>query len=159
MRFLAPLIFLLAITSLDGFAYNVQCTQGPTSKITGNYAYQTVYSCTIPANTVSTNQSLRITAMIGVIGTGGLTELSLNGVVAFGSGTFQGAHYWQGIQITNTGSTTGEASGTVPGTTYTPDYTAMSGLSWASAQTLEIIFYGSTSDTATGTTFTVEVMN
>ena len=89
MCFLAAVISLALATSLkSSAAVTVLCSSGPTSAIAGNSTWETIYSCTIPANTISTNQGIRITTVVAISGTSqGDTELQLHGVNVFGGGT------------------------------------------------------------------------
>ena len=160
-------MFFAAASALSSSAYSVVCSQGPTSQITGNGSNQLIYSCTIPANKIATDRSIRITA--NVVTTGGAPGVNgtvlLNGVTLVTVGVDSPDMYWQ-FTIMNTGATTGYFAGifpyynsSEPFVNITPAADSLSGLSWASAQTLEIEFDASSAYTATGTTFIVEAID
>lgn len=161
---ISRLLLGIAITlvSLSSFASSVLCSKGPTSTITGTNNWTVIYSCTIPANTVATNQAIRLTASLYTGGTTG-TDLAvfLNGVDITGLGFPQNKIAVFDLLIVNTGSTTGTLGGIFPSSVAPwigPIWSPASGLDWASTQTLAIEFIF-TSATATGKTFLVEVVN
>jgi len=70
-RFCASVVFLIAAACLNSSA-SVLCSNGPTGPISGNgTGWQTIYTCTLPANAVPTNQSVRVTAAIHGTGSSG----------------------------------------------------------------------------------------
>jgi len=161
LRLLAAVMFFAAIVSVNSSASSLVCSAGPTSIKTGNNAYQVIYTCTIPANTVSTNRSIRLnTFVLGSANTTITTEVTLDGVVILNY-TRNYMHYWD-LTIMNTGATTAVATGIMPLSVYSgmqPWYASVSGVSWASAQSLQVSFSSTTSGTAQGMTFTVENVN
>ena len=137
------------------------CSKGPTSAITGTSNWQVIYSCTIPANTLSAGQAIRLTASLSSGGSAGLDwGLFLNGVNVIDEGFPQNQGTVYNVLIFDTGATTGEVGGIMPGGAapwIAPASVAISGLDWASTQTLDIEFI--LGGTATGRTFLVEVVN
>jgi hypothetical protein len=140
-------------------------------QVQGNgISYVTIYTCTIPANTVALYHSIRLTAMLGESGTGQLTNaVFLNGALLLGGSGNPGknqfpADYWN-IMITNTGSTTGVVSGVTPFynsaeplVTTVATWNNVAGLSWASAQTLVLQVEGPNTSFGTGINFVVEAL-
>ena len=154
--------FVLFVASLPASGYTVLCSQGPTSLINGTNNWQVIYSCTIPASSVSAGQAIRLTSSLGTGGTVNPTlALYLNGVQALASSFVKNEGTLWSILIINTGATTGEAAGLAPFTSspwVSTSSAPISGLSWSSSQVLELEFIFSGSAVA-GHTFLVEIVN
>lgn len=166
-RCLACGVFLMAIACSQSLASTVLCASGPTSTLSGTGNWQAVYTCTIPANTLSANQSIRLTADISSY-EGLDAQVTLNGVVVFDTAVNPNNYEqaaWD-ITIMDWNPTTGNFAGDCPeynvnlGVIYAlPCGDTLTGLSWASAQTLTVGFAGTTSSTVRGILFVVEVLN
>ena len=166
IRTLAVLCFSI-LTALTSSASSLLCSAGPTSQKTDNGTWQVIYTCTIPANTVATNKSVRLTLGIGAQSTfDGNYNILLNGVgLAGGSITLKENYFL--VTVMNTGSTTGEELAILPDdqlSTYgagggiEANGSALSGLSWGSSQTLEVEIYPLTG-WVQGQIFMVELVN
>ncbi len=166
IRILAALFFSL-LTALTSSASSLLCSAGPTSQKTDNNTWQVIYTCTIPANTVSTNKSVRLTLGVGAqSGADGDYEILLNGVELGGGSIILTENYFL-VTVMNTGSTTGEELGIFPDnkvSTYgtgggiEAQVAPLSGLSWANSQTLELEVYPLTG-WVQGQMFMVELVN
>ena len=152
------LLLIMATMSVNCWASSLLCSQGPTAPIQGEGNQWPIYKCTIPANAIVTLKAIRVTVGIRhVIGTQAVDYvIYLNGVSAVGSNVVPLDQYFD-VTILNTGSTTGAAAGIVPGTL--SEDSLMSGLSWASNQTLQVTFAVPNSDFVEGILFTVEAID
>ena len=161
-RLFAALVVFVAITNLNSSASTLLCSAGPTSLVTGNNGYQTLYNCTIPANTLSLGGSLRLTTNVSSNVTSGNpfhTQVTLNGVLLLTSwdSTANQKAYWD-LVIVNTGSSTGTAAGLVAFSlsSSSPLQANVSGLSWGTSQILQIQFSCGPSFKGQGITLRVE---
>ena len=163
VRLFAAAMFFTAIASMSSSASTLLCSAGPTSTKTGNNSYQVLYTCAIPANTIAANHAIRVTSsVLASASTDFNTEVTLNGVVLL-IGKSYSLDYWD-LTIVNTGSTTGMAAGVTPTDALysvpqiAASHAGVSGLSWASAQNLQVSFSTSSSYSVQGLTFTVEAI-
>lgn len=75
MCFLAALMSLTIAKSLkSAAAVTVVCSSGPTTAVAGNGTFETIYSCTIPANTIAANKGIRITSHVFIASNGQCAE-------------------------------------------------------------------------------------
>lgn len=158
----STLVFLTVVTSTNLSATTVLCSAGPTVMVAGNNAYETLYTCTIPANTLSLNGSLRVTANLSsnvASGNHFNTRVTLNGVPLYSTyNSNQNEQAYWDLVIVNTGPSTGSAGGFLAFTfsISTALHASVSGLSWGSSQALQIQFSCSPSFAAQGITLRVE---
>ena len=126
-----------------------------------------IYTCTIPVNTISTDQAIRVRSHIFSASGSINCDLYINGTqIAGGSINVANAEYSWGLLIFNTGSTTGEAAGLIPfynsSETFlrvAPWSESLSGLDWDGNQTIAFEFEGPTTTTAQGKVFLVEAVD
>lgn len=129
--------------------------QGNTGSINGTGAPANLYTCSLPANTVALNKVLHVVCS-GFHDTGTLNPLLsivINGqIVASGSiGTVASQSFTLEIRILNTGATTGEGAGSATSAgAYIPFSPSVTGLAWASIQTLACQFTVTAGDHVTG---------
>ncbi|MGH9512159.1 MAG: hypothetical protein ACRD2U_08475 [Terriglobales bacterium] len=165
--FLCAVILLTVTTSLSSFAADaLLCSGGATAGIAGNSTWETVYTCTIPANDIPAFGAIRVTATVSFpqISAQANTQIAMNGVniIGSGSGGSDNLHYNQyEVLILNNSSTTGELTGFVPSNGspvgVNTTWVHLSNLAWSSAQTVSIVFESNSSNTiAQGLSFTVE---
>lgn len=136
----------------SGNSTNLLNQQGPTGTLTGTSAPQTIYTYSLPANTVANGKSIHLRAMFnhnsGTASVG--YGLNLNGttLLAFSSST-AGSHVID-IDIFNTGAATGAVMELFGATSSPAGQTIGSGLAWASPQVLTLIFNVGNTDQVTG---------
>ena len=162
-RVTLSILSFISIFSINSWA-SVLCASGPTNTVNA-LTLTVIYTCTIPANTISSGQTLRITTDI-YEANGGNTDLYINGKDITGEGMPTGLpanHYWNFLFF-NTGSTTRIANGLLP--TYNSSVpqlkttawsSTLTGLNWGTAQTLQM--EASAASSAQGRVFLVEVVN
>lgn len=136
----------------SGNSTNLLNQQAPTGTLTGTGAAQTVYTYTLPGNTVVTGKSLYLRTMFNHnSGTASVTYvLSLNAttLLTFASST-AGSHVID-IDILNTGAATGAVMELFGATSAPAGQTIGSGLAWASNQVLTLTFNVANTDQVTG---------
>lgn len=136
----------------SGNSTNLLNQQAPTGTLTGTGAAQTVYTYTLPGNTVATGKSLYLRTMFNHnSGTASVTYvLSLNAttLLTFASST-AGSHVID-IDILNTGAATGAVMELFGATSAPAGQTIGSGLAWASNQVLTLTFNVANTDQVTG---------
>lgn len=152
-------------TASNGNTVTLLNAQANAAPITGTGAAATVYTYTLPANTVANLKGFRLNAGWNhSTGTASVTyNVTLNGVSVSG-GTFSaagvGAHTstWT---VLNTGATTGTAQFMAANsavTVFALNSAALTGLSWTSNQVLTLTFNVANTDAVTPIQWLVELI-
>jgi hypothetical protein len=133
-------------------------SQGLGTAITGNSSAQTVFTCSIPANSISTGGYLRVRIGANQSATSTTWILSLNGQQITSNALSSGNDMWD-ITIRANSSTTGSASGFLGSlSSFFVLNNALGSLAWASSQTLSLTFNVASPNTATPVLWLVEAV-
>jgi hypothetical protein len=148
----------VTLTPSAGNTVNLLNAQANGGAIQGNGFPQTLYTYTLPANTIGTLKGFRIIGGFNhSTGSASVTYvLNFNGLPLFSvsSGT-TGAGIFE-TTILNTGATTGTSVDFAPFASYTNNL--ISGLAWGSPQTLQLTFNVASTDSVTPTQWVVEAI-
>jgi hypothetical protein len=162
LPFAAAALFALMASS-SAFASTLLCQTGPVTLTGNNNNIQSIYTCAIPANSVPTGKSIRLTVTLSSPGQI-ITGIVLNGTTLTDIQTPVGGQTWDFV-LMHTGSTTGSIAGIRPGSsqnTLAPvGYQSVSPatLPWASGWTLEVFVQAATGVIEEGCSFTVEILD
>ena len=130
--------------------------------ITGNSGVETVYTYTLPANTVANLKAFRINLSYQHAGSASVAyATSFNGInmQTWSSTAAQGLEH---LTLINTGSAScaieGFALSNAPAVAAAGAGNVANGLSWASSQVVNFTFNVANTDTVTGMQFVVELL-
>jgi hypothetical protein len=134
--------------------------QGDGAQITGNNTALTVFTYTIPANTVATLKGIRVTVGYShSVGTGSVSyALNLNGQTVAASSNSTTGSISDIHTILATGSTTGDRV-TIAGNSPAQGIAStLAGLAWTSSQTLVFTFNAASTEKVTPIAWIVELI-
>lgn len=150
----------VVLTPSAGNTISLLNAQANAAAITGNSSAQTVYTYTLPANTVANLKGIRVTVGLShSTGSAAVTyQVTLNGVSMFSTSPSNAGAAVAVVNVLNTGATTGTFSTPQMFFGGAPTSNTLTGLAWTSSQVLTLTFNVANTDAVTPIQWIVELI-